>query len=513
MKIKFCDLDKNYTLIKDEVNEEIFSVLDTCKYINGDKVTNFEQAFSSYIGMKHCIGVANGTDALEIAISSLNIPVDSEIIVQGNTCIATCFGVTNNSYKLVLCDVDKNTHMIDISELKTKITSKTKILILVHLYGFMSNMSEIVKICEENNIILIEDCAQSHGASYLNKKAGSFGKLSCFSFYPSKNLGAYGDGGCIMTNDDELNRFIRKKSNMGSSIKYHHEIIGRNSRLDTIQSSILNIKLKYLDENNNKRRTNANKYDSYLNQNKNIILPIIEENTNPVYHLYVIRAKNRDLLANHLYDNGIETLIHYPIPLCKTDALIPYLCSEENQNTIELCREILSLPMYPELKDEEIKYICEKINEFYNMEQIQSQSQSRCILADKIEKLVTLSVPNKVGYLHCINKLNFENIKRLFYVDGFENEELPIIRGKHAIINFNQLLIILEGKIKLTLIKKHNHHNKKVVILCKNDIFYIEENTWLVYEIQDNATKILVLCDKDYSDSIKEDDFEKFIKI
>ncbi len=367
MIVNFCGLTKNYNGIKEEVNYAINNVLKKCNYISGDEVTIFEKNFASYIGVKHCIGVANGTDALEIALSALNLPYDAEILVQGNTCIATCLGVINNSYKLILCDVNKDTYMIDLNELKKNITNKTRVLILVHLYGYMPNIEEILKFCENNNIILIEDCAHSPGASYLNKKAGSFGKLSCFSFYPNKNLGAYGDGGCIMTNDDDLNTFIRKKANFGSLIKYKHEIIGRNSRLDTIQASILDVKLKYLDINNNKRLIIANTYNSYLSKNHNIILPITIENINPIYYLYVIRVKNRDLLAKYLLENGIETLIHYPIPLCKTEALIPYIDNRENTNIIELCNEIISLPMYPELEDKEIKYVCEKINEFYNI--------------------------------------------------------------------------------------------------------------------------------------------------
>ena len=492
MDIKFCDLKKNYIGIKNEVDKEISKVLDNCNYILGNEVTLFEKNFANYIGVNHCIGVANGTDALEIAVASLDLPKDSEIIVQGNTYIATALSVINNSYNLVLCDVDKNTHIIDLEDLEKKITNKTKVLILVHLYGFISNMDKILEICKKYNILLIEDCAQAHGGTYLNKKVGSFGILSCFSFYPSKNLGAYGDGGCIVTNCDILNEKIRKIANLGSKIKYNHEIIGRNSRLDTIQSVVLNTKLKYLDENNKKRLNNAKLYDTLLKNNPNIILPNIEINTIPVYHLYVIRTKNRDLLKKYLVDNKIETLIHYPIPLCKTEALQKYI-NINNQNIVDLCDEILSLPMYPELEEKEIIYVCEKINEFYK----------------NTDKLITIDDPNKIGNLHCINKLNFSPTKRIFYIDNFKNEELPIKRGGHAIINFREFLIILEGKIKLILTDKNN--SNKEIYLEKNDTFLINYNTWINYEILDNNTKILVLCDKEYSESIKETDFKKFI--
>jgi dTDP-4-amino-4,6-dideoxygalactose transaminase len=213
MDIKFLDLKKNYLSIKDEMEKEYNDLFDNCDFIHGNKVKIFENNFADYLNIKYFIGCANGTDALEIAVKSLELDKDDEIIVQGNTYIATCFGVINNNIKLVLCDIDQDTHMINIDSLKQKITQKTKAIIVVHLYGMMPNMDDIVKICFTNNIILIEDCAQAHGATWNNKKAGSFGKISCFSFYPGKNLGAYGDGGGIGTNDDLLNEKIRKISN------------------------------------------------------------------------------------------------------------------------------------------------------------------------------------------------------------------------------------------------------------------------------------------------------------
>ena len=366
MNVKFCDLKKNYNNIKEEVNDAIFKVLEDCNYIGGNAVTTFENNFALYNGVKHCIGVGNGTDALEIAISSLNLPVGSEIIVQGNTYIATCLAVINNKHKLVLCDVNKDTHMIDLKDLKNKITPKTKAIILVHLYGFMININSIIDICLENRIFLIEDCAQSHGATFLNKKAGSFGILSCFSFYPSKNLGAFGDGGCIMTNDDILSNIVRKKANLGSIKKYHHEIIGRNSRLDTIQAVVLNTKLKYLDDNNNKRRIIAMLYNIHLINIKEIYLPCVDVDCVPVYHLYVIRAKNRDELQEFLKNNGIETGIHYKVSIAETDAIKNIIPNMNVTNCIILSNEILSLPMYPEMDIKEVLYVCEKIKEFYD---------------------------------------------------------------------------------------------------------------------------------------------------
>lgn len=514
MYVKFCDLQKNYLSIKDEVNTKINEILCQCNYVLGKDVSMFENNFASYIGMKHCIGVGNGTDALEIAVSSLGLPEDSEIIVQGNTYIATCFGVINNLHKLVLCDVDKNTHMIDLADLEKKITKKTKAIMVVHLYGFMLNMNQLIEICNRHNLLLIEDCAQSHGASYDGKKAGSFGKISCFSFYPSKNLGAYGDGGCIMTNDDVLGERIRKKANLGSKIKYHHDIIGRNSRLDNIQAAVLNVKLKYLDENNCKRNKFAKIYDSYLKNNPNIWVPDIENKCNPVYHLYVIRARERSMLQKYLIDHGVETLIHYPIPLCKTNAFKGYV-EDDNPNVVELCDEIISLPMYPELEEKEVLYVCQKINEFYdtfdnkNHRANTSNSRGSSSWTSNNNQFTTVHLENKPGDLHCINSLNFSPVKRMFYIDGFENNELPVKRGDHSIMNFNEFLLILEGKIKLTLTNQKKE--KEEFILSKNDTHIIKSKTWIEYEVLDNSTKILVLCDKEYSESIKIHDFHKFI--
>jgi dTDP-4-amino-4,6-dideoxygalactose transaminase len=491
MFVKFCDLTKNYLEIKDEVNNNINNVLQKCNYIFGNEVKVFEKNFASYIGVKHCIGVGNGTDALEIAIKSLDLPPDSEILVQGNTYIATCLSVINNSYKLVLCDVDMSTHMININNIEKKITEKTKALILVHLYGFMPNMDKILETCKKYNLYLVEDCAQSHGASYFDKKAGSFGIISCFSFYPSKNLGAYGDGGAIVTNDDMLNEKIRMVSNLGSKIKYNYEIIGRNSRLDTIQATILDTKLKYLDSNNMKRHNIAKLYNTLLEKNHNIIIPKIENNTIPVYHLYVIRAKKRNQLQKYLLENGIETLIHYPIPLCNT-ILKNYIdISMTTENVIKLCDEILSLPMYPELEENDVIYVCNMINNFYK------------------DMIITKVDNSKLGKLHCINSLNFSPVKRIFYIDGFENIVLPIKRGNHAIINFREFLIIMEGEIKMKIINKNNEI--KEFILTKNDTYLIEENSWIEYEVNNNNTKIMVLCDKEYNESIFENDFYIFL--
>ena len=217
MNVNFVDLKRNYESIKDEIHDEFISLFDRCDFINGKKVTQFEENFAKFLDIKHFIGCANGTDALEIAVNCLDLKPDDEIIVQGNTYLATCLGVLNNNIKLVLCDIVQETHMIDIESLEKKITPKTKAIIIVHLYGLMPNMDKIMDICKSNNLYLIEDCAQAHGALWNDKRAGSFGDLSCFSFYPGKNLGAYGDGGGIGTNNDIFNEKVRKISNILSN--------------------------------------------------------------------------------------------------------------------------------------------------------------------------------------------------------------------------------------------------------------------------------------------------------
>jgi dTDP-4-amino-4,6-dideoxygalactose transaminase len=491
MKVKFCDLQKNYLNIKDEVDKNISTVLNNCNYILGNEVELFEKNFANYIGMKHCIGVANGTDALEIAISSLNLPDNSEIIVQGNTYIATTFAVLNNKYKLVLCDIN-NDYMINLDDLKNKITINTKAIIVVHLYGSMPNMDKLMNIINKYNLYLIEDCAQAHGAMYNNKKAGSFGIISCFSFYPSKNLGAYGDGGAILTNDDNINNKIRLINNMGSRIKYNHQIIGRNSRLDTIQATILNTKLKYLDKNNKNRNEIANLYYELLKDIKCIELPNNNyNNIYSVYHLYVIKCINRNELQKYLTENNIETLIHYPIPISLTEAMNNYYF--DTPNCVKLSNNILSLPMYPELTIDEVTFVCTKIKDFYN----------------KKNNLITFNVPDKYGSLHSINNFFFEPVKRLFYIDGFNTTNLPVERGFHSNINFNEFIIIIEGQIELILCDKHN--NKTTIILNKNDTYFIPLNMWIIYRVLLQNTIILVLADKSFDESISERDFNKFI--
>ena len=514
MEVKFCNPKLNYLKYKFNIIDE----LEKGEYIEGKSVTIFENNFANYIGMKHCIGVGNGTDALEIAIASLNLPQNSEIIVQGNTYVATCMAVLNNTHNLVLADVENNNIILNI-------TPNTKVIIVVHMYGIpLNNMDMVIDICMKNNIILIEDCAQAHGAFYNNRRVGSFGYLSCFSFYPTKNLGACGDGGCIMTNSDELNKWIRMYKNFGSVSKNNHIMVGRNSRLDTIQASILNTKLTHLDDDNNMRRQNAKYYYELL---KNINIPHTYSDNN-VYHLFTILVDDRDELILYLKKHNIETAIHYPTAICdmwcvqfksafipeelgtfdlsqpslvgymtnRTCGLSPTHMNIFNTNNTPHCqllaKKILSLPMYPELTYEEIKYVCDHINTFFRKKSNNT--------------LKTITVPEKHGDLNYMN-VNFD-CKRIFYIDNIT--KVPCIRGNHAIINFSEFIIIISGSILLKLIDRNNNIISDD-ILNKNDTYHINNNTWIEYTILEVNTIIIVMCDMDYNNSIIENDFKQFI--
>jgi dTDP-4-amino-4,6-dideoxygalactose transaminase len=299
-QIKFLDLHSYH-----KNNEEIIikslqqNVFDDTSFIHGKSVTNFEKKFAEYIGVKHCIGVGNGTDALEIALHALGIKDGDEVITQANTFISTVFAIKSVRATPVLVDCDEN-FMIDVGQIESKITSKTRCIIPVHMYGHTANMDIIMDIAKKHNLYVVEDCAQAHGALYAGKCVGSFGDIGCFSFYPGKNLGAYGDGGAIVTNSDELAIHVRKIGNIGSIIKYNHEIFGRNSRLDSIQAEILNVKLPDLNMRNNRRQYIAKLYDEQLKDVDGITLHSVSENCTPVYHLYVIRTSKRDELKKYL---------------------------------------------------------------------------------------------------------------------------------------------------------------------------------------------------------------------
>ena len=325
----------------------------------------FEQEFAEYHQAKHCVGVANGTDGLEIVLESLNLPKKSEIIVPANSFISTAEAVSRSGHKVVFCDCNENNYTISIPSLKSKITSNTKAIMAVHLYGHPCDMDRIMKIAKEHNLKVIEDCAQAHGAEYKGKKIGAMGDAGVFSFYPGKNLGAYGDGGAIVTNNDQIAKKTRMIANHGRIEKYNHEFEGRNSRLDGIQAAILSVKLKYLDSWVNSRVNIANYYLENLKGIDDIILPKKENWAKQVYHLFVIRTKKRDKLKEYLKENSIETGIHYPIALPKLKAYNYLNQSKEDLFANKSDVELLSLPIGEHINQNQSELVVKKIKNFF----------------------------------------------------------------------------------------------------------------------------------------------------
>ena len=355
--IKFLDLKKQYEDIKDEIDEAIKNVINETAFIGGKYVTQFEQEFATYQDAKHCIGVGNGTDALEIAIESLNLPKDSEIIVPANSFIASSEAITRSGHKVVFCDCDESNYTISIPSIKSKITSNTKAIMAVHLYGHPCNMDEILAIAKEHDLRVIEDCAQAHGAEYRGKKVGAIGDIGTFSFYPGKNLGAYGDGGAIVTNNEDLAKKCKMIANHGRIEKYNHEFEGRNSRLDGLQAAILSVKLKHLDKWTDARINVADYYLENLKDIESIVLPKREDWAKQVYHLFVIRSKNRDELQKYLKDNGISSGVHYPISLPKLKAYDYTGQANENFFANSSDSELLSLPIGDHLSEDDLEKI------------------------------------------------------------------------------------------------------------------------------------------------------------
>ena len=367
------DLKSQYEKIKDVVNTSIQEVLDTTAYINGPEVQKFQKNLEDYLGVKHVIPCANGTDALQIAMMGLGLKPGDEVITADFTFAATVETIALLQLTPVLVDVDIVNMNIDIEALKRAITPKTKAIIPVHLFGRVANMEAIMRIATENNLLVIEDNAQAIGAnckfSYgTKKKAGTIGHVGATSFFPSKNLGCYGDGGAIFTNDDALAHTMRGIVNHGMYVRYHHDVVGVNSRLDSIQAAVLNAKLPHLDAYGAARQNAARKYSAALENHKNIVAPSICDICDcHVFHQYTLRIINadRNALMQHLLDNGIPCAIYYPIPLHLQKAYLDVRYKEEDfPVTNQLVQEVLSLPMHTELDDEQIKFITDTILEF-----------------------------------------------------------------------------------------------------------------------------------------------------
>lgn len=366
VKVPFLDLKTQYHSIKDEVDKKLIEVCENTAFTMGPFVEEFEKKFSEYLGVKHFVATSTGTSALHTALLAFGIGNGDEVLVPVNTFTATAEAVVMVGAKPVFVDNDPLTYNMDISKIEQLITHKTRAIIPVHLYGQAVDMEKIGEIASKHNLIVLEDCAQAHGAKFKGKMVGTFGHAACFSFYPGKNLGSYGEGGGVATNSDQIAEKMDKIRNHGSKIKYIHEFVGYNYHMHGFQGAVLTIKLKYLDGWNKKRREIAQKYTENLKDIKDLALPYIQKDCEHVFHLYVIRTSFRDELKQFLNDNGIGTNIHYPYPLHLQESY-KFVGYKQGDFPIaeEYASKLLSLPMFPEMTDEQVDYVVSKIKEFY----------------------------------------------------------------------------------------------------------------------------------------------------
>lgn len=361
--IKANRMDKEFFLHQSEYEEKALNVLRSGWYIMGQELEAFEKEFAEFVGSKYAVGVGNGLDALWIAFRVLGIGTGDEVIVQGNTYIASVMGITINGATPVFVEPDEY-HNIDVSKIEEKITDKTKAILVVHLYGQASNMTEIMRIANEHKLRVVEDCAQAHGATWEGRSIGTFGDIGCFSFYPTKNLGAFGDGGAITTNDPELEKAVRIFRNYGSEKKYYNTVVGTNSRLDEIQAGLLRVKLSHMGDIIEERCKIAQRYMEELN-NSLIELPNVREGATSVWHQFVIMTDYREELIEYMNKNGIGSIIHYPIPPHLSEAY-EYLGMKEGSLPVteSYADRVLSIPMYTGMEKEEQDRVIEVINSF-----------------------------------------------------------------------------------------------------------------------------------------------------
>ncbi len=363
MEVQTNRLDRGFYKYQQEFEDAALRVLRSGWYIMGKELSSFEEQFAGYVGAKYCVGLGNGLDALWLAFRILGIGKGDEVIVQGNTYIASVMGITINGATPVFTEPDEY-YNIDASAIEEKITDKTRAVLVVHLYGQASRMDRIVDICKRHNLRLVEDCAQSHGSAFNGKVTGTFGDIGCFSFYPSKNIGAFGDGGAIVTDSEEIANEMKIYRNYGSEKRYYNKVVGTNSRLDEIQAALLKVRLKHAVELNDEKKAIAAEYDKRLD-NAMIVLPKTAEGADHIYHQYVIRCRERGRLMSYLKDNGISTIIHYPIPPHLAEAY-GYLGHKKGDYPIteQYADEVLSIPMFNGMLKEEQDYVIDVINSF-----------------------------------------------------------------------------------------------------------------------------------------------------
>lgn len=359
------ELNRFYLAHKKELDDVFQDVMQKGWYITGTQLESFEHNFAQYVGVNYCVGLGNGLDALWIGLKALGITTGDEVIVQSNTYIATVMGITINGATPIFVEPNEFYNM-DVSKIEEKITDKTKAILVTHLYGQSTHMDEIVDLCKKYNLKLVEDCAQSHGAHFKNKMTGSFGDLACFSFYPSKNLGAYGDGGAITTNSQELANKIKIYRNYGSEKRYHNQVVGINSRLDEIQAALLNVKLRYLSKLTQDRKNIATRYENELH-NSLLLKPRIDSECEATWHQYVLRCEKRDELCKHLDSYNIAWIIHYPIPPHLSEAY-KYLGYNLGDFPIaeKYAQEVISLPLFDGMTNDEVTEVINALNSFGN---------------------------------------------------------------------------------------------------------------------------------------------------
>jgi len=363
-QIPMVDLRRQYRALKTEIDEAIQSVLDRCDFIMGEAVSEFELQLGQQLGAKFVVGCASGTDALQIALMAMGVGSGDEVITTPFTFVATAETILLLGARPVYVDIDPRTYNLEANQVADRVSSKTKAIIPVHLFGQPCDMAPILSVAKEKGLSVIEDAAQAIGATYHNRSAGTLGDLGILSFYPSKNLGAYGDAGAILSNSPELAQRCRMISLHGSRVRYEHEILGINSRLDSLQAAILNVKLKHLKEWMHARRRIAKRYDEAL-QGLDLSLPYCAPNLQPCYHQYSIRTSRRDALAEFLRNKGVASAVYYPIPLHLQPAYQPLAAAVRLPVAERVAKEIISLPLFPELEDREIDFITSAVAEFY----------------------------------------------------------------------------------------------------------------------------------------------------
>lgn len=363
--IKFLDLNAQYRSIRSDIDAAIARTIASSAYVGGPDLTAFEAEFGAFQNAEHCVGVANGTDAIEIALEALDLPHGSEIIVPANSFIASSEAVTRSGHKVVFCEPDERTATIDVADAASRITPRTRAILCVHLYGQPCDLEGLLGLARRHDLKLIEDAAQAHGAEYRGRRVGAIGDVGTFSFYPGKNLGAYGDGGAIVTNDGELARRCRMIANHGRIDKYDHQFEGRNSRLDGMQAAILRAKLTHLDGWVARRNAIARRYFDGLQAIEGLSLPVVGNSVRHAFHLFVIRCAERDSLKEHLRQRGIETGIHYPIALPDLEAYAHRRSTDTPTRASRIAPTLLSLPMGEHLGDGDIDTVIAAIRDFF----------------------------------------------------------------------------------------------------------------------------------------------------